>query len=383
MYERLLDLNNLLKKKSFFLFGPRASGKSFLIRQQLSRGCIILNLLDGLTYTTLCAKPYQIKQFLDAKPNIKTVIIDEIQRIPELLNEVHKLIEEDNYRFLLTGSSTRRLKQRGTNLLAGRAWEAHLFPLTTQEIPNFNLNRYLQIGGLPAVYGSKYPEEELSAYTHTYLQEEIQAEAFVRKIPAFSRFLQMAALNSGRMINFSNIASDTAIPISTVREYYKILEDTLLGFTLTAWQKSIKRKAITTAKFYLFDIGVRNTLANITALPKQSNLYGQAFEHFIAMELSAYLSYKRIRKPLSYWRSKHGFEVDFIIGDEIAIEVKSCEQISSKHLKNIRALMEENICKQYYIVSQDPIDKNINGIKIRYWRHFIDMLYAGDIISEC
>jgi len=381
MFHRIVNLPSLLKKKSFFLFGPRSTGKSFLVREQFSSQDTVLNLLDGQIYNLLQANPSEIDTFIDAHPNSNTVIIDEIQRIPALLNEVHRLIEEKQYRFLMTGSSARTLKRRGVNLLAGRAWESQLFPLTTAEIPHFNLERYLHFGGLPAIYSSDYPEEELHAYVNTYLREEVHAEAFVRNMPAFSRFLQVAAITSGTMLNFSSLSKDTGVPASTVREYYQILEDTFLGFMLPAWNKSVKRKPISTAKFYLFDIGVRNTLANIHAIPTNSNLYGQAFEHFIAMELRAYISYRRLRLPLAYWQTKHGVEVDFIIGDDIAIEVKSTNKISSKHMKNMLLLMEENRCKKYIIVSHDRMARKVDGIDILHWADFLKQLYDDNIIS--
>ena len=380
MFLRTLNLVQLLKKKSFFLFGPRATGKSFLIRQQFSNSTAVLNLLDGFIYNSLSANPSELQNFIAAYPSSKIVVIDEIQRIPELLNEVHKLIEEQHYRFLLTGSSARTLKRRGVNLLAGRAWKANLFPLTSIEIPHFNLERYLQYGGLPAVYASQYPEEELRAYVTTYLRGEIQAEAFIRRIPAFSRFLQVAALTSGTMLNFSSLSNDAGVPVTTVRKYYQILEDTFLGFLVPAWQKSIKRKAIATAKFYFFDTGVRNTLANINVISKHSDLYGQAFEHFIGMELRAYLSYQRLHLPLQYWRSKHGHEVDFIMGDEIAIEVKSTNKVTDKHLKNSRYLMEEGICKKYYLISHDKLPRVVDGIQILHWSDFLNQLHDGKII---
>ncbi len=223
------------------------------------------------------------------------IVIDEVQRIPELLNEVHRLIEDQQRRFLLTGSSARKLKQRGVNLLAGRAWEARLFPLYYQEIPNFDLNRYLLYGGLPAIYLSEYPNEELNAYVDTYLKEEIQAEALIRKIAAFTRFLQFSALTSGQTLNFTQLGSDAGVPTSTVREYYQLLEDTFVGFMLPAFTATQRRKPTSTAKFYYFDLGVQHKLAGINAIPANTTTFGESFEHFTALELRAYLSYRRLR----------------------------------------------------------------------------------------
>ena len=234
MLERLLNLPNLLKKKSFFLFGLRASGKSSLIAAQFPKTVPVINLLRSQIYLQLSAQPHKLESLIAPYENTDIVVIDEIQKVPLLLDEVHRLIEERKLRFLLTGSSARKLKQKGVNLLAGRAWEANLFPLTSTEIPDFNLNRYLRYGGLPPIYLSKEPEEELLAYTNTYLREEIQAESLVRKIPAFSRFLQVSALTSGNSINFASVSNDTGIPVSTIREYYQILEDTFVGFMVPA-----------------------------------------------------------------------------------------------------------------------------------------------------
>ncbi|VEG90960.1 ATP-binding protein [Legionella spiritensis] len=378
--KRTLNLPGLLQKKSFFLFGPRATGKSTLIHDSFKPNEIILiNLLRSDYYLMLNNAPHTLEDIIQGQPGCQLVVIDEVQRVPELLNEVHRLIEELKLTFLLTGSSARTLKKQGINLLAGRAWQAHLFPLTSEEIPSFDLNRYLRYGGLPAVYLSDYPEEELNAYVHTYLREEIQAESLIRKIPAFTRFLQAAALSSGQMLNFSEISSDTGIPVSTIREYYHVLEDTFIGFMVPGWTKSVKRKAIAKAKFYLFDIGVRNALAQISDIPPKTDVFGQSFEHFIALEIRAWLDYSRINKQLSYWCSTHGAEVDFIIGDDIAVEVKSTDKIHDKHLKNLYLLEEEGICKKYFIISFDKINRKKEAINIIYWKDFLQRLWHNDI----
>jgi predicted AAA+ superfamily ATPase len=381
LFNRIINLPNLLKKKSFFLFGPRATWKSFLIKQQFSPAIPVINLLKSEMYFRLSSKPQELESMIKAYPDLQIVIIDEVQRVPMLLNEVHRLIEEQHLRFLLTGSSARKLYHQHTNLLAGRAWEASLFPLTSAEIPQFDLKRYLHFGGLPPVYLSDDPREELIAYVHTYLQQEIQIEALVRRIPAFTRFLTTAALTSGETLNFTSIGSDVGLSPSTIREYYQVLQDTFIGFLVTAWTKTIKRKAISTAKFYFFDIGVKNTLANIKHLEPASDLYGQAFEHFIALELRAYLSYRRLHLSLCYWRSVHGHEVDFIIGDEIAIEVKTTQQVNDKHLKGLNILAEENICKKYYLISFDSIQRRQNNIEIMPWQIFLEQLWDDKIIS--
>ena len=356
----------MLNKKSFFLFGPRAVGKSFLIHQQLeNQETLLIDLLESDMYFRLNHSPQDLARIILEKPKIKFVVIDEVQRVPMLLNEVHRLIERSHIKFLLTGSSARKLHKQNVNLLAGRAWEARLYPLTYNEIANeFILAKYLRFGGLPVVYCSDEPEEELYAYVNTYLKEEIQAESLVRKIPAFSRFLRTSALTSGEMLNFSSIANDSGIPVSTIREYYEILEDTFIGFMIPAWTKSIKRKPITTDKFYFFDLGVKNTLADIKHLEPGTDLFGRALEHFIALELRAYLSYHRIHEDLCYWRAKNGQEVDFIINDDIAIEIKATTRVVDKHLKGLQALIEEDKLAKFYLISQDPINRMYGQIHI-------------------
>lgn len=376
---RTLDIKQLLAKKSHFLFGPRAIGKSSLIKHDLADQALIIDLLHSETYLRLLANPSQLEAIIELDPK-PFVVIDEIQRAPELLNEVHRLIENKQIRFLLTGSSARKLKRHGVNLLAGRARQAELYPLTYHELPQFNLSRYLHYGGLPMVSLSEEPEEDLDAYVHTYLEEEIKAEALVQKLPAFSRFLQLSALTSGTTLNFSAIANDAGVSNTTLREYYQILEDTFLGFLVLPWQHSVKRKAISTARFYYFDTGVKNRLAKITTIPEETDLFGQAFEQFIAMELRAYLSYFRKRLPLCFWRTHEGYEVDFIIGDETAIEVKATKKISNKHLKGLRALQQENKIKNYYCVSQDPIALKQDNIALLPWNNFLKRLWDGEIV---
>ncbi len=382
-YQRQLNLLPLLKKKSFFLLGPRATGKSFLIKKELGDQSIIFNLLRSDLYLKLSASPWELEAMIDAKldqQKANFIVIDEVQKIPQLLDEVHRLIEDRKMRFLLTGSSARKLKHGHANLLAGRAWTANLYPLSFTEIPNFNLDHYLRYGGLPAIYNSSDPIEELHAYVQTYLYEEIQAESLVRKLPQFSRFLTVAALANGQMLNFAQIASDSSISASTIREYYSILEDTLIGFMLTPWTKSKKRKAISTAKFYLFDTGICHTLAQTQFLDRNSDLYGRSFEHWVGLELRSYLSYKRLNSPLHYWRSTHQHEVDFIIDDQVAIEVKASKKITERDLKNLLVLQEEKIFQKYFLISQDINETKKGDIHCMYWKNFMELLWADKII---
>jgi predicted AAA+ superfamily ATPase len=314
---------------------------------------------------------------IDADQTARWIVIDEIQRVPSLLSEVHRLVETRGLRFLLTGSSARKLRRGSSDLLAGRAWVADLFPLSWAEIPEFDLGRYLRFGGLPAVYLSQFPEEELRAYVSAYLQEEIRAEGLIRRLPPFTRFLRVAGLSSGQLLNFAQVASDAEVAPSTVREYFSVLEDTLLGWTLEPWRESRKRKAIQTAKFYLFDPGVMHELAGTTALDRNSDLYGRSFEQFIGMELRAHESYARTGESLHFWRSKHGHEVDFLVGGRMAVEVKASRRTSLRDARGLLALKEEKAAKRYFLVSEDPIAARRDGIEFLPWTTFLTKLWDG------
>lgn len=377
--ERHLKLRPLLAKKSFFLFGPRSTGKSTIIRQQLADTSTVIDLLDSRLFLKLSSSPHELESIINSEHN-DIIVIDEIQRIPELLNEVHRLIESQKRTFLLTGSSARKLKRGQANLLAGRVWQAKLFPLIYKEIDNFELDRYLLYGSLPAVYLSDYPEEELDAYVNTYLREEIMAEGLIRRLPPFSRFLKTIALANGEMLNFTKLANDSQVPPSTVTEYVSLLEDTLVGYLLPAWVESQKRKAIKKAKFYFFDPGVTNVLAGTETIERNSNLYGKNFEQFICMELRAYLSYQRKRHSLTYWRSKNGQEVDFLIGTETAIEVKSATKVSNRDMKGLRYLAEENVFKNFILVSQDPTSTRTGNYQALHWKKFLADLWNDKFI---
>jgi uncharacterized protein len=376
MYQRTLNLPNLLKKKSFFLFGPRGTGKTTLIRKTLG-DAFVIDLLEIQTYREYLKNPSILAE-QKLKP---VVVVDEVQKLPEILDEVHRLIEAKGTTFLLTGSSARKLKRGGANLLAGRAWWAELFPLTSKEIPDFDLITYLNRGGLPVVYPSEDFREELSAYTALYLKEEIQNEALTRKIAHFSEFLDLIALSNGEEISYQSIASDCGVSANSIKNYIQILEDTLVAFQLKAFTNTRKRKAISRAKLYLFDIGVTNSLARRGTIMAGSELFGKAFEHFILLEVRAFLSYARKTEKMHYWRSTSQFEVDLILGTRIAIEIKSATSIHSKHLKGIRALKEEGMIQAYTVVSCDRHERVIqDDITIYPWHRFLERLWSGKII---
>ena len=376
MYKRILDLTKLLKKKSFFLFGPRGTGKTTLVKHTLTKATVI-DLLEIKTYREYLKNPSLIsEQMLEP-----IVVIDEVQKLPEILDEVHRLIEADKLTFLLTGSSARKLKRGGANLLAGRAWWAELFPLTSNEIPDFDLMTYLNRGGLPAVYPSDDYAEELWAYTALYLKEEIQNEALTRKVAQFSEFLDLMALSNGQEISYQSIAGDCGVSPNSIKNYIQILEDTLVAFQLKAFTKTRKRKAISRSKLYFFDVGVTNSLAKRGEIMEGSELFGKAFEHFILLEVRAFLSYARKNIGMCYWRSTSQFEVDLILDDQWGVEIKSTASIQDKHLKGIRALKEEGNIQNFAAVSCDRYERiTQDNITIFPWKLFLEKLWNGDII---
>jgi len=379
MFKRIIDLKTITERKSVFLFGPRQTGKSFFLKHTY-QDVIYYDLLKNDLFFRLSANPSLIREELIALKEKKLVIIDEVQKLPAILNEVHYLIENYDMKFILTGSSARKLKYGAANLLGGRALTRHLFPLTSAEIPNYDMERIINFGSLPAFYTSPDPYEDLESYVGTYLKEEIVAEGVVRKLEHFTKFLRLAALCDTEMLNYSNIASDLGMPAKTIREYFLILEDTLIGYTLEPFTKTVKRKAISTAKFYLFDIGVSNILAERSHIKLKTELFGKAFEHFVFLELTAYLHYSRNRNKLTFWRSKAGHEVDFLIGDEIAIEVKGTDMVSGKHLKGLKALAEDIDLKQKIVVSLDPACRKIEDITIYPYREFLAKLWNNEIL---
>ncbi len=375
MIQRNLDLDKILKQKSVLLLGPRATGKSFYIKNQIQNTHII-NLLRNQDFMRL-STDHSLLEKICLENVGKTIVIDEIQKIPTLLDEVHHLIEEYKIKFLLTGSSARKLKGQSVNLLAGRAWLANMHPLNTFEMNKYDLLKILNYGSLPVVFNSTNPIEELDNYVQTYVEAEIKSEGLVRKIPAFTRFLKTASLASGELLNFQNIANDSATPASTLKEYYHVLQDTLIGRNLEPWTESKKRKAIATAKFYFFDTGVLNTLSENFINTKNSPLYGNRLEHFILNELVCANSYQRRKMKLNFWRSTSQFEVDFIFG-ETAIEIKATSKVSNQLLSGLKALREEKKHKRYVLVSNDPIERKEDGIHLMSIQKFLQRLWAGE-----
>lgn len=380
-FSRNLNLNDILSSKSLFLFGPRQSGKSSFIRNQVVKNDIALfwNLLDGRLRLKIQADSGILKQEVELK-NLHDciIVIDEIQKCPELLDEIHFLIEERQIRFLLTGSSARKLKNTGVNLLGGRATERHFHPFNFAEIgnhENYNLPFIFEHGLLPPMFLSENLDEDLAAYVDTYLTEEIAAEGSARNIPAFSRFLTTAALTNSKILNYTNIASDSQVPVQTVRQWYDILADTLLGYQVPPFTKTNKRKAVATSKFYFFDIAIARSLRNIPAPKEGTTEFGEYFEQLVCMELKTWIDYTRPRSRLTFWRSLSGMEVDFCVDEELAIEVKSTMNVTEKHLKGLKALREENIFKKYIIVCQEEHPRLVDGIEILPWKYFFEQIW--------
>ena len=372
--ERILDLPALLQRKSHFLLGPRQTGKTFLIQHTL-RDARVYDLLDHSVYLALSQDPGRMAQELSAKD--KLVVIDEIQRLPELLNEVHRLIESRGLRFLLTGSSARKLRRGAINLLGGRARTKYLHPLTYKELSDrFDLHQAAERGLLPSIYFSDDPRADLQSYAGSYLQQEIVAEGATRNIPAFSRFLKVAALCNGTIVNFTNVANDAQVKRTTVYEYFEILKDTLVLYELPAWRKTRKRKPLASSKYFFFDVGVVSALQGRRFRPGTPE-FGEALETYLMHELTSYSDYVS-QESLSYWRSTTGFEVDFIIGDHTAVEVKAKGNVSSQDLKSLRAFAEEKQLKRYICVSLEARARKIDGISVLPLTEFLQALWNDD-----
>jgi predicted AAA+ superfamily ATPase len=370
---------DLPSNRSAFLWGPRKTGKTTLLKQQFSSAYFI-DLLDYDLFLALSQRPTKLRQILEAQPS-KTVVVDEIQKIPHLMDEIQWLIEGKDYQFIMSGSSARKFRRGNVNLLGGRAWRFELYPFVTKELENFDLERALLSGLIPPHYLSSDSEMDLKAYTHDYLREEIQVEALTRNLPAFSRFLQSAAITNGMLLNYSNAARESGVSVKTIREYYQILEDTLIGRQLPPWKKSKKRRLIETSKFYFFDMGLISAFLGYKSLTPGTTEYGRAFEHFILQECWAYRHHSRLDFPISFWRTASGAEVDLILGDaEVALEIKSSENVTGR-TKGLHLFNEEQKCPKSFIISRDPLPRRLSSnLSVLPWRIFCNMLWEGEII---
>ncbi len=386
MYTRRLKID-LPPGQSAFLWGVRQSGKSTFLKQNFPDSYFV-NLLHADLFLLYSKSPERFREnILALSPELKSrpIIIDEIQKVPLLLDEVHSLIEDHSLSFILCGSSARKLKQTGVNLLGGRAWKFEFYPLCFAEIPDFDLLQALSRGLLPPHYDNVNFKRAIRSYLNEYIKEEIQVESLVRNLPAFSRFLDTVGFSHGGIVNYANIASDVGVDAKTIKEYYQILVDTLLGFQIFPYQKTVHRNILSKSpKFYLCDVGVANFLGNISLESLQSEAAGRAFEHFILMELIAYRGLNEKDFPIMYWRTRTGLEVDFILGKgEIAIEVKLTQEVQQRDIKGLFAFMEEHSVQQAFVVSQDPLPrlihtKNNQEILILPWRIFLSEYLWGN-----
>jgi predicted AAA+ superfamily ATPase len=342
---------------------------------------IWFDLLMSDVFRRYQSNPKQFREVILASPLKSIVIVDEIQKIPELLDEIHWLMVNHQVKFILSGSSPRKIIRSGANLLGGRALRYELYPLIQSEIPEFDLLKALNNGFLPKHYLAENPKKLLDAYIGNYLKDEIIGEAKIRNINAFTQFLESAAFSNGEMVNYTNIAADCGVSSVTVKEYFQILEDTLIGRFVPTFQKKPKRRVMQAPKFYYFDVGVANSLLKRGKIEMGSEAFGNSFEHFIYQELYAHSKYSDLNYLISYWRTSSQIEVDFILGDhEVAVEVKGTNNIQTRHLKGLQSFSEEYAVKKLIIVSNDPLERKIGTITIMPWKVFLTQLWAGEII---
>jgi predicted AAA+ superfamily ATPase len=364
--------------KSTFLWGPRKVGKSYWIRHNLP-DVKLIDLLKTDVFADYASHPALLRERYQNHKGM--LVIDEVQKIPALLDEVHWLIENRGIAFLLTGSSARKLRRGHANLLGGRAWKRTMTPLSFTEVGGFHLESVMISGLLPSHFLSSSPLEELRAYTADYLREEIAAEALVQNIPAFSDFLRVAAISSSELLNYANVAREVGISNRVVRAYFDILEETYLGFRVPPWKKSKNRRMILTEKFYLFDVGVTNYLARRRPLVGSAE-FGKSFEQFILMEIMAYKAYRSPDLPITFWRTSTGQEVDFILGEkDVAIEVKGGARVHPGDLTHFTALSDDGPVKKMIVVCLEKEPRQVqNGIRIVPWELFINELWSGHLV---
>ena len=370
--------------ETFFLWGPRQTGKSTLLRHVYPDAWWI-DLLKADQYRRYLQQPELLRQELANEDPLhrRQIVIDEVQKVPALLDEVHWLFENRGFQFALCGSSARKVKRGAANLLGGRAVRYELHGLTGAELDRqFDLDRLLNHGYLPRIYASDRPRRLLDAYVGDYLKEEVAAEGLVRNLTVFSQFLNVASLSDTEIVNFSNIARDCGVSGHTVKSYFGILEDTLLGRWLPAYRRRPKRRVIAAAKFYLADVGVVNRLARRGELLRGSELYGKAFENWVFHELAAYNAYHDADATLAYWRLASGIEVDFIVNDmQIALEAKASERITDHHLKGLRHLAADHsrVGRRVTVGLEAKARQTEDGIEILPAATFVRRLWRGDL----
>ncbi len=378
--ERQLSLERDLVHRSVFLFGPRQTGKTTLLRRRYSHARWY-NLLRGDEFLRLSAEPWRLHEELAGLKPGSVVVIDEIQRLPSLLNEVHGLIEEQDLRFVLTGSSPVKLTRGGVNLLGGRARMRYLSPLVFPEFDAWDLDRIASIGSLPAIFLAEDPWEDLRSYVGTYLQLEIRAEGLVRGIESFSRFLRVAAIGAGDQTVFEQIASDAQVPARTIREYYGVLEETLLGRMVQPYHPSrtASRKAVSRGKFFFFDVGVVQALIGRRSVTPGTGEFGRAVEQYIFTELETWMRYNRVEGELMYWRTVDAREVDFVVPERYAVGIKAGGSVGRGDLKGLQALREDEPGLKPVLVCGEARPRIVEGIDVLPVGVFLDRLWAGTL----
>ena len=382
--KRLLNIA-LPRRQPAFLWGPRKTGKSTYLKEAFPQS-LLYDFLKTDLALELIKRPSLLRERLLAKDTAilkHPIILDEVQKVPKILDEVHWLIENKGLRFILCGSSARKLKRGKANLLGGRAWRHEMFPLVSAELKNVVLLRALNHGMIPGHYLRESYRKSLNGYVRDYLKEEVFDEGLTRNIPAFARFFDAVGYSHGELTNFSNIARDCGVDAKTVKEYYQILVDTLLGRIVEPFKRRGFRQIITKApKFYLFDVGVAGAITKRHISEERGELFGRAFEHFIFTEIVAHSSYSELNYRINYWRTKSGLEVDFILGDgEVAIEVKGKSHVANKDLRPLMAFMDEYTPKKALVVCNEKEGRAVNQIRILPWRGFLEDLWKGRIIS--
>lgn len=379
MYRRIFDIENRLDE-AMFLFGGRQTGKSTLLKERFPKA-VYIDLLKSDVRNRFKQHPEEFRESLLRYPPETLVIVDEIQKVPDLLDEVHWLMVEKGLWFILSGSSARKIKKSGANNLGGRAIPETLFPLVSAEIPDFDLERAVQNGMIPRHYAVANAQNRMRAYIDLYLKEEIIEEALVQNADEFVRFMEVAAIMDGEILNYENVASDCEVSANTVKAYYKILVDTLLGFEVPAYRKVIKRKLYKAPRFYYFDVGIANHLTKRYQLAPRTPEYGHAFEHLIMQEIAAYLGYTNSDEELTYWHTYENLEVDAVIGDaRVAIEIKSKEHIDHDDKKGVTEFAKEHPDTRQIIVSRDRISRRSGDVDLYYVTDFFKALWAGEII---
>ncbi len=375
--------------QSAFLWGPRKTGKTTYLKKAFPAS-VRYDLLETDLQDQFAKEPARLRhEVLALSPGrrAKPIIIDEVQKVPALLDEVHWLIENASVSFILCGSSPRKLRRGAANLLGGRAWRYRMFPLTSREIPGFDLLRALNAGLIPSHYTSPDPARSLRAYVGDYLKEEIRAEALARKVPAFSRFLDALAFGAGEMTNFANVARDCGVDAKTVKEYYRILVDTLVAYLVYPYSKRAGRDIITaTPKHYWCDVGIQNALSGQQVPSLRGPYAGKLFEGFVLMELMAFLGYRDLGHEVQYWRTKTGLEVDFVIGGRAAVEATISPRAGPRDLRGLRAFLDEHEVETASLVCLEPRARRIDlgpraAVTVLPWQDFLERLWGGRIIA--